>query len=189
MLKTTLLSSLLAFSLLFQGCSSQDEHKKEEATQQKNINTNEITLKSTDNTDYKLIKTKNGYKLKNSNKKILILDFFATWCPPCQAEAPHLSSIKKKYSKDVAIISATIEDGISNEKLNNFKKDYHANYTIVNSPANRELIDDVANKLKLGNNFGIPLIAIYKDGKLIQYYQGAVEEEFIESDIKRALEI
>jgi len=185
MLKTTLLSSFLAFTLLLNGCSSEEKQTQEQQTAP--VNTNEITLHATDNKEYTLIKTENGYTLKNTKTEVLILDFFATWCPPCQAEAPHLSSLKKKYQDKITILSVTIEDNIPNEKLIEFKKDYNADYTVVNSKANRLLIDDIAKKLKLGNNFGIPLIAIYKDGKLIQYYQGAVEEEFIESDIKQAL--
>jgi thioredoxin-like negative regulator of GroEL len=49
------------------------------------------------------------------------------------------------------------------------------------------IIDAVAEKLNVGRDFGIPLMAMYKDGKLVNYYQGATEEEFIESDIKKAL--
>jgi len=45
----------------------------------------------------------------------------------------------------------------------------------------------MAKMLQLGERFPIPMMAMYKDGELIQHYIGAVEEEFIESDIKQAL--
>ena len=186
MLKITLLSSLLAFSLLFQGCSS-DEDKAAEANAL--LAKNEIVLTATDNNQYVLKKVNEGFKLDNADTPLLILDIFATWCPPCQAEASHLSSLQKKYKNKIKIIGVTIEDNIPNEKLESFKKDYDANYTLVNSSENRRLVDEIADKLKLGRNFGIPLLVIYKEGKLVHYYQGAVEEEFIESDIKRALEL
>ncbi|MEN4052395.1 MULTISPECIES: TlpA disulfide reductase family protein [Sulfurimonas] len=186
MLKITLLSSLLAFSLLFQACSS-DEDKAAEANAL--LAKNEIVLTATDNSQYVLKKVNEGFKLDNSDAKILILDIFATWCPPCQAEASHLTSLQKKYKNKIKIIGVTIEDNIQNTKLESFKRDYDANYTLVNAPENRRLVDEIAEKLQLGSNFGIPLLVIYKDGKLVHYYQGAVEEEFIESDIKRALEI
>ena len=39
----------------------------------------------------------------------------------------------------------------------------------------------------MGPRYPIPLMAMYKDGKYINHYVGAVQEEFVESDIKRAL--
>ena len=186
MLKTTLLSSLLTFSFLFQGCSS-DEKSNEDANAL--LAKNEIVLTATDNKQVVLKKEKEGYTLENSKAKILILDIFATWCPPCQAEASHLSSLQKKYKESIKIIGVTIEENIDNSKLEMFKNKYSANYTLVNSTQNSRLVDEVATQLQLGNNFGIPLLVLYKDGKVLKYYQGAVEEEFIESDIKRALGI
>jgi len=186
MLKTALLSSLLAFSFLFQGCSS-DEKSNEDANAL--LAKNEVVLTSTDHKQFVLRKEKEGYTLENSKAKILILDIFATWCPPCQAEASHLSSLQKKYKDSIKIIGVTIEENIPNSKLETFKNKYSANYTLVNSTENSRLVDEVAKQLQLGNNFGIPLLVLYKDGKVLKYYQGAVEEEFIESDIKRALEL
>jgi len=191
MLKISFFSSLLAFSLLFQACSSQDnEHKEKTAAKvDSSVKKDTIVLKSIDNKEYILKKSSDGFQLENSKAKLLILDIFATWCPPCQAEAPHLASLQKKYKDDIKIIGVSIEDNIPNEKLKAFKDAHSANYTLVNSTENRKLVDNIADKLKLGRNFGIPLLVIYKDGKLIHYYQGAIEEEFIDSDIKRALGI
>ena len=73
------------------------------------------------------------------------------------------------------------------KKLEEFKKQYKANYILVNSDQNRAFINDIATKLQLGERFPIPVMAIFKDGKLIKHYLGAVEEEFIASDIKNAL--
>ena len=64
---------------------------------------------------------------------------------------------------------------------------YDAQYTLVNSKENRRLVDDIATSLEVGDRFPIPLMAMYLDGKLVNHYVGAIEEEFIESDIKRAL--
>jgi len=188
MFKTTIFIPLLAVSLFFQACSN--ETKKEESTTQKAnaiLSTNEFPLRSIDNTQLTLQKTSQGFYLKNDKNKLLLIDVFATWCPPCQASASHLSSLQKKYEKDIKVIGVSVEDNIDNAKLQEFATQHNATYTLVNSDQNRRLIDTLAQQLKLGNNFGIPLLAIYKDGKLIRFYQGATEEEFIESDIKRAL--
>jgi len=190
MLKISLLSSFLAFSLLFQACSSEkSNHEKATKSKQNNSDNNTITLHAINNQEYLLTKTDNGFKLDNSQAKILILDVFATWCPPCQAEAPHLASLQKKYKNSIKIIGISIEENIPNDKLQAFRNAHKADYTLVNSPANRDVVSAMAQELKLGQNFGIPLLAIYKNGKLVKYYQGAIEEEFIESDIKKALGI
>ena len=125
--------------------------------------------------------------LENAKGKVIIFDIFATWCPPCRASAAHLTSLQKKFKDDLVVIGLTIEDGIDNSKLLEFKKEYNAQYTIVNSDQNRPLINEIANALELGDRFPIPLMALYKDGKLINHYIGAVQEEFVQSDINRAL--
>jgi len=182
MLKKSILSSLFAIMLIMlHGCS------KDETKNQNKISSNEYTLTSIQNKQITIVQTDEGFRLKNKKNKIVIFDIFATWCPPCRKAVSHLSSIQKKYKKDVIIIGLTIEDNIDNLKLKEFKKTYKANYILVNSDQNRLLSDKITNNLKLGNRYPIPVIAIYKDGKYINHYIGSIEEEFIDSDIKRAL--
>jgi len=189
MLKLSIFTAFLAATLLFQGCSKEDSSKSQDAAQEANslLSTNEYVLKGIDGNEYILEKEGNGFILKNNKNKILILDIFATWCPPCQAEASHLASLQKKYKDNLKVIGITVEENIPNAKLEEFRKQHDANYVLVNSSENMRIIDEIAKKLKVGRDFGIPLMALYKDGKLVNYYQGATEEEFIESDIKKAL--
>ncbi|MDB2562617.1 TlpA family protein disulfide reductase [Sulfurimonas sp.] len=185
MLKKSIFLTLLSLVLLMQGCS--DNKKSENAKADAVVPTNEYVLLSTDNTQYKVKKEAEGFILDNAKGKVVIFDIFATWCPPCQASATHLTSLQKKFKDDLIVIGVTIEDGISNEKLKEFKNDFNAQYPIVNSPTNSRLINEVATALKLGDRFPIPIMAMYKDGKLINHYIGEVQEEFVESDIKQAL--
>jgi len=187
MSKISILTTLLAATLMFQACSK--ENKKEDTTTQANalLSTNEFVLTSLDNKQYIIQKDGNGFKVKGADGKVIILDIFATWCPPCQAEASHLASLQKKYPNDLLILGITVENNIPNSKLEDFRHQHDANYILVNSSENSRIIDEIAKKLKLGRDFGIPLMAMYKNAKLVNYYQGATEEEFIESDIKKAL--
>jgi len=184
MFKISILSSLLACTLLFNGCSS-DETTQNDANSM--LSTNEFVLTALTQTQYVVEAKDDGFILQGSDDKVILLDIFATWCPPCQAEASHLTSLQKKYPDDLLIMGITVEDGINNAKLEEFRHEFDANYVLVNSQENSRLITAVAKKLNIGRNFGIPLMALYKNGKLINYYQGATEEEFIESDIKKAL--
>jgi len=184
MSKISLLSTILAFSLLFTACS-EETTTHEDANSM--LSTNEFILTSLNKTQYTVTKSPNGFVVKGAEDKVIILDIFATWCPPCQAEASHLTSLQKKYKDSLLVLGITVENGVKNKKLEDFRTAYNANYVLVNSNENSRLIDAVASKLNIGRNFGIPLMAMYKDGKLVNHYQGAVEEEFIESDIKKAL--
>ncbi len=184
MLKKSIYATVLVIMFLLQGCSSDKQENANDL-----IATNEYVLTSLKNEQFIVKKEGNNFILNNAKGKVVIFDIFATWCPPCQASASHLTSLQEKYKDNLIIIGATVEDGIENAKLLEFRKTYDAKYTIVNSTENRRFVDAVAYSLNLGDRFPIPILAMYKDGVLINHYIGAIQEEFIESDIKRALGI
>jgi len=189
MSKKSILFLLFSLSLVFQGCDSKKEQNSNEQTKQANsmVSKNEFTLTTLKNEKLIVTKETQGFKLSQFDGKVVIFDIFATWCPPCRAAATHLSSLQEKYKDDLVVIGISIEDNIPNEKLQDFKEQYNANYTLVNSAQNRKLANAIVGELKLGERFPIPIMALYKDGKYINHYIGAVQEEFIESDIKKAL--
>lgn len=182
MFKKSLLPALFTTIFLLQGCSSD---KAEEANSM--IAANEYVLTALDNKQYTVKKQASDFILENAKGKVVIFDIFATWCPPCRAAATHLSSLQEKYKDDLIIIGVSIEDDITNAKLLEFRKEYDANYTLVNSAQNRILADKIVKELNLGERYPIPIMALYIDGKYINHYIGSIEEEFIESDIKKAL--
>ncbi len=188
MFKQSMLLTLLAFMLTFQACS---KDKTEDKVQDANamISVPEYVLTGLDKKQYKVTKEMDGFLLENATGKVVIFDIFATWCPPCKASAPHISSLQKKYKDNVIVIGLNIEDNIPNAKLEEFRKNYGADYILVNSEKNRVLADAIVNELQLGDRYPIPIMALYKDGKLIKHYIGLIQEEFVESDIKKALEI
>jgi len=181
--KPTLIISIL-FTLLFQACSNEDKMNE---NANKLVSVNEYVLTALDKREYIVKKDGEGFILEGAKNKVIIFDIFATWCPPCRAAAKHLSSLQKKYKDDLVVIGITIEDNILNEKLLEFREKYTANYTIVNSEQNRRLSNAIVKELELGERYPIPLMVLYKDGKLVNHFVGATEEEFIDSDIRRAL--
>ena len=185
MAKSVIFSLLVALTLLLQACSKEKEKETSEANSI--ISKNEFVLTALDKKQYVVTKETEGYSIVGAKGKVVIFDIFATWCPPCRATAPHLSALKKKFGDDLIVMGVTIQESLPDQQLLDFRANYGANYTLVNSSQNRRLVNSMASFLKLGNNFPIPIMAIYKDGKLIKHYIGLVEEEFVESDIKRAL--
>jgi len=126
--------------------------------------------------------TKDGWIFKEYPNKIVLLNFFATWCPPCKAEIPHLNNLSEKYKDDFVTISILVEKDKSNKEISKFIKQYNIQYPITNSPANFDLANAV------GGVSTIPAMFMFnKKGLVIKDYIGAVQEEILDSDIKNAL--
>ena len=120
-------------------------------------------------------------KIEGVSDKLIILEFFTTWCPPCKAQIPHLINLQKRYKDKLQIISILLESDKSSEEIKSFINYYGINYTV--STAN--------NNHLLSQEFSIPsiptMIMYDKNGKYFTHYIGAVPEEMIEADINRVV--
>ncbi|MBI3855186.1 MAG: TlpA family protein disulfide reductase [Planctomycetes bacterium] len=69
-----------------------------------------------------------GVSLEKLKGKVVVVEFWATWCPPCRASIPHLVELRNKLDKSkVEIIGLSDE---SKEKVEPFAKDFKMNYTV-----------------------------------------------------------
>jgi thiol-disulfide isomerase/thioredoxin len=62
--------------------------------------------------------------------KVVIVNFWATWCPPCRAEIPDLVALQEKYRQQLQVVGIS-EDETSPEAVRKFANDHHMNYPIV----------------------------------------------------------
>jgi len=99
-MKTTFINKILVLIIfIFFSCNSKNKNGTD-----KMISLNEtFTISDFD------LKSVNGQKIEND--KLLLLDFWATWCAPCIASFPHLEEIQDKYNSELQIIA------ISDEKV------------------------------------------------------------------------
>lgn len=182
MLKKSLIISALTIALFFQACSND---KNDENSM---VASSKFVLDDLSKESHTIVKEGNNFTLDNLKGKVVIFDIFATWCPPCRAEASHLASLQSKYKDDLVIAGVSIQKDLTAADIVEFKNEHGANYMMLVSDENRKLAFSIASTLDgLESDFPIPLMVMYKDGKLVNYYVGATPEEFIENDIKKAL--
>jgi len=63
--------------------------------------------------------------------KVVVLDFWATWCTPCKAEIPGYIELQKKYAAEGLVFVGVSVDQDGEQIVKKFIKDYGINYTIV----------------------------------------------------------
>jgi len=119
-------------------------------------------------------------KLSDFKGKVLVMNFWATWCPPCRAEIPDFIEIAKEYhGKGVAIIGISM-DSVQPSEVATFVKKAGINYPIVMGT------DDVANKY--GAVEAIPVtVIIAPDGTIVAQQVGMVDKDYLEGYIKKLL--
>ncbi len=173
----------LFFSFIIIGCQNKNVND-EPATTKDNSNTgSQYTATTTTNSseamapDFVLTDTKgNQIKLSDYRGKVVILDFWATWCPPCRRGIPDLIDLQKTYKNKLAVIGISL-DTDSKKDVVPFIKEYGINYKVAYGDNN------VVQKY--GNIQSIPTTFIIdQNGKIVNSYIGLQRKETFENQIK-----
>jgi thiol-disulfide isomerase/thioredoxin len=110
--------------------------------------------------------------------KIIILNFWATWCPPCREEMPELSQLHDDYKdKNVVVLGVAIDEiGLVKE---------FAQTTPVSYPLFAAENEGMALGSNLGNNKGVLpyTLIIGSDGKVIKTYFGRISKSLLETTL------
>lgn len=119
-------------------------------------------------------------KLSDYKGKIVIIDFWATWCPPCRRGIPDLISIQKEFKKDVVVIGVSLDAEKTIKDVPGFIKDYGINYPIV--------YGDDKITIDYGGIRSIPTsFVIDKKGNVVDSHIGLVDKNVFVSKIKELL--
>jgi thiol-disulfide isomerase/thioredoxin len=112
--------------------------------------------------------------------KIVIVDFWATWCGPCRMAIPELVELQNEYKNDLVIIGISLDQPNTQRNLKPFIESYGINYPIVLGTI--EVVE------AYGNIRGIPTsFIVNQDGEIVNKFTGYVPKSYYTSDIDQLL--
>lgn len=108
--------------------------------------------------------------------KVVIVNFWATWCPPCRAEIPDLVALQDKYRDALQVIGVSEDDGPP-EDVRRFAAEHRINYPIVMTT--REISALFPGVQALPTSF-----VLDREGRLVQKHVGMLPPERIELETR-----
>ena len=125
--------------------------------------------------------------LSDLKGKVVLLNFWGTWCGPCKREIPDFVSLSKKHKKNgLEIIGVTLSSG-SPEKIQDFSQKWKINYTLLTDINGNETQSVTARYGQATSQpiTGIPTTFIIdRDGYIRQRYVGPRSEEVFFKDLE-----
>ena len=117
--------------------------------------------------------------LKQYKGKVVVLNFWGTWCTPCRKETPDLVAVQKQFADQGLIVIGVAMDRSNQAGVQTFAKKYLVNYPIV-----------IANST-LNHDYGVIVapttFIIDKSGKIVYRHIGALTRQELAQQIARLL--
>ncbi len=131
-----------------------------------------------------------GFTLKDMNGvdvalgsfkgKVIMLNFWATWCAPCRVEIPYLIELQKQYGDDLVVLGVSVDD--TAEKLKPYASEMEINYPLLMAAGRQDFQD------AYGPFYGIPVtVFVGRDGLIHKKHSGIASKEQFEHEIKMLL--
>jgi peroxiredoxin len=119
--------------------------------------------------------------LSDFRGKVVLLNFFATWCPPCRQEIPELVKIyQQNKKKGLVILGVSLDAAEASFVLKNFVRIMKIPYPILIGT------EEVAEDYRIS---GVPItLIINKEGKIVKRFEGLVPPRYFENALKDLLE-
>lgn len=112
--------------------------------------------------------------------KILLINFWATWCAPCKAEIPDFVALQTQYANDVQVLGVSVDD--TPEDVKPYAEQLKMNYPVLIG-LNRKDVETA-----YGPFLGIPqTFIVAKDGTICRKHAGIASKARFEAEIKALL--
>lgn len=156
-----------------------------------------IVLNSVNGGSKTLVRTDKGFEVEGEKNKIVMFDFFGTFCDPCKEEALNLSKLWQNNSQKLIIIGLTHFEKVSDEEVKKFADDYGAYYFLSNSNQNDRLIAQMLQDINYQSMEQLPFKVVLKNGNYQQltdywnegnktnFYLGKIPTTIIQEDLDR----
>lgn len=132
--------------------------------------------------DFSLESVRDGSTVTSSsfNGKVLLLTFFATWCPPCVQEVPVLVKLHEELSDAGFSVIGMSVDQEGPEVVARFVQERDINYPVV--------LANSKTTMDFGGVYGIPVaFLVNKRGHVVKKYTGYIQHTVLEKDIRSLL--
>jgi len=118
--------------------------------------------------------------------KVILLNFWATWCPPCRQEIPYLNELYKQYKENGLVIIAISLDRGAPKEVQKFLEKYGIEY--INLMGDEGVVEAFSNIPGMGGIQAIPTtFLIDRKGQICRRFVGLTEKRVFEEAVKQSL--
>lgn len=131
-------------------------------------------------TDFRLPTVDGDMSLHEHHGKVVILNFWASWCVPCQTEMPHFQKFYDEHAGDVEILAVNYTKKDDRNAAMQFAREHKLTFPI--------LFDDTGEVSEMYGAFTIPTTYILnRDGEIVHQFAGPLDEEMLEMYVEELL--
>ena len=117
--------------------------------------------------------------LADSHGKVILLNFWATWCGPCRAEIPDLVELQNKYKDRLQILGLVVDDD-DQDAIKDFTEKFGINYPVAIAT------NDI--RLQYGGIAALPTsFVLDAEGRIVQKHEGLRDPVLYETEIRALL--
>ncbi len=121
------------------------------------------------------------FRLSDQKGKVVLVNFWATWCGPCRMEMPDLVALQKRYGpRGFTVVGVSTDDGVPLDRLRDFATKLGLNYPVLLAPPGAQ-----------ANYGGVPSLPtsflIDRQGSVVSGLEGATNEAALAPEIEKLL--
>lgn len=181
---TFMMALLLATTMMLSACSEAEQVDGEESGTLVETATEAVTQGADVAPDI-VVTDRNGNAVKLSDYRgtPVVLNFWATWCPPCRAEMPDFDAAAEAYGDEVCFLMVNLTDGIRDTVASAADFIDEQGYTF---PIYFDTTGTAANTYRV---YGIPTtVFINAEGEIVARYEQMLSADILESEIAKIME-